>query len=32
MSFKKNKYTVLKEAISTEMANFCFAYLLIKEM
>ena len=30
MSFKKNKYTVLKEAISTEMANFCFAYLLNK--
>ena len=30
MSFKKNKYTVLKRAISKEMADFCFAYFLNK--
>ena len=30
MSFKKNKYSVLKNAISKEMADFCFAYFLNK--
>ena len=30
MSFKKNKYSVLKKAISKEMADFCFAYFLNK--
>ena len=31
MSFKKNKYSVLKKAISKEMADFCYAYFLNKE-
>ena len=26
MSFKKNKYSVLKKAISKELADFVFAY------
>ena len=30
MSFKKNKYTVLKGTISREMADFCYAYFLNK--
>ena len=30
MSFKKNKYTVLKGAISRELADFSFAYFLNK--
>ena len=30
MSFKKNKYSVLKNAINKEMADFCFAYFLNK--
>ena len=30
MSFKKNKYQVLENAISFELANFCFNYLLLK--
>ena len=30
MSFKKNKYLVLKNAISPEIANFVFNYFLIK--
>ena len=30
MSFKKNKYTVLKNAISREMADFCYAYFINK--
>ena len=30
MSFKKNKYTVLKGVINREMADFCFAYFLNK--
>ena len=30
MSFKKNKYSVLKNVISKEMADFCFAYFLNK--
>ena len=28
MSFKKNKYSVLKNAIPKEIAHFCFGYLL----
>ena len=30
MSFKKNKYTVLKGVISKELADFCFDYFLNK--
>ena len=30
MSFKKNKYSVLKNAISKELADFCYAYFLNK--
>ena len=30
MSFKKNKYSVLKKAISREMAGFCYAYFINK--
>ena len=30
MSFKKNKYTVLKKAISTELAEFVYKYFLNK--
>ena len=30
MSFKKNKYQVIKNAISTELADFCYQYLLNK--
>jgi len=30
MSFKKNKYTVLKKIISRELADFCYAYFLNK--
>ena len=30
MSFKKNKYTVLKGTISREIADFCYAYFLNK--
>ena len=30
MSFKKNKYTVLKKAISPELANFVYKYILNK--
>jgi hypothetical protein len=30
MSFKVNKYTVVKNAISYELANFCFNYFLLK--
>ena len=30
MSFKKNKYTVMKKVISREIADFCFAYFLNK--
>ncbi len=28
--FKKNKYTILKNAISPELANFAFNYFLLK--
>ena len=30
MSFKKNKYQVIKNAISTELADFCYQYFLNK--
>ena len=30
MSFKKNKYTVLKKAISPEIAEFVYKYFLNK--
>jgi hypothetical protein len=30
MSFKKNKYKVLKGAISKELAQFCYTYFLNK--
>tara|TARA_B110000977_G_scaffold39705_1_gene53331 strand:+ start:366 stop:1022 length:657 start_codon:yes stop_codon:yes gene_type:complete len=30
MSFKKNKYTVLKNVISKDVANFCYSYFLNK--
>ena len=30
MSFKKNKYTVLKNAITKELADFCYSYFLNK--
>ena len=30
MSFKKNKYSVLKNAISKELADFCYQYFLNK--
>ena len=30
MSFKKNKYSVLKGAISEEIADFSYAYFLNK--
>ena len=30
MSFKKNKYLIIKNAISKELAEFCFHYFLMK--
>ena len=30
MSFKKDKYQVIKGAISTELADFCYQYFLNK--
>lgn len=30
MSFKENKYIVIKEAISKELASFCYDYFLLK--
>ena len=30
MSFEKNKYEVVKKAISKELASFCYAYFLNK--
>jgi hypothetical protein len=30
MSFEKNKYLVIKNAISDELANFCYNYFIIK--
>ena len=31
MSFKKNKFSVLKKAISKELANFCYTYFVNKK-
>ena len=31
MSFEKNKYTVIKEAISKDMATFIYNYFLMKK-
>ena len=31
MSFKKNKYTVIKNAISKDLANFLYNYVLLKK-
>jgi len=30
MSFKKNKYTVIKKAISEDLAKFCYDYFIMK--
>ena len=30
MSFEQNKYQVIRNAISYELANFCFNYFLLK--
>ena len=30
MNFKKNKYTIIKNAISKDLATFLYNYLLIK--
>ena len=30
MNFKKNKYTVIKKAISEELAKFCYDYFIMK--
>jgi hypothetical protein len=32
MTFQKDKYQVLENAISYELANFCFNYFYLKEM
>ena len=31
MDFKKNKYTVIRQAISKDLATFCVNYLLMKK-
>ena len=31
MSFKKNKYTVIKNAISKDLATYCYNYILMKK-
>jgi hypothetical protein len=31
MSFKKNKYVIIKEVISKELANFCYDYFIMKK-
>ena len=31
MSFKKNKYTVIKNAVEKNLAEFCYNYLLVKK-
>ena len=28
--FKKNNYKIIKNAISSELANFCYEYFLVK--
>ena len=30
MSFKENKYEIIRNAITEDLANFCYAYLLQK--
>ena len=30
MSFKENKYVIIKNAISEELAKFCYDYFLLK--
>ena len=30
MSFKKNKYAIIKEAISEDLAKFCYDYFMMK--
>jgi hypothetical protein len=30
MSFKKNKYVIIKEAISEDLAKFCYDYFMMK--
>ena len=30
MSFKSKKYTIIRKAISKELADFCYNYFLIK--
>ena len=30
MSFKKNKYIVIKEAVPKDIAEFCYNYFLLK--
>ena len=32
MSFEKDKYEVVKKAISKDLASFCYAYFLNKRM
>ena len=31
MDFKKNKYAIIKEAISKDLATFCMNYILMKK-
>jgi hypothetical protein len=31
MSFKKNKYVIIKEAISEDLAKFCYDYFMMKK-
>jgi hypothetical protein len=30
MNFKKNKYTIIKKAISEDLAKFCYDYFIMK--
>ena len=30
MNFKKNKYIIIKRAISEDLAKFCYDYFIIK--
>ena len=30
MNFKKDRYTVIKNAITKELANFCYDYFILK--
>jgi hypothetical protein len=31
MSFKKDKYVIIKEAISEDLAKFCYDYFMMKK-